>query len=219
MWPQFIIPLHLFLGHVVADHGFTNNAKIREYRGLKLVGHMVWSILAILAFTFDTLLKTLEGRMVLLASFLVHVAGDYLRTEFHRLGKKRWIDFLELFELIFFFVVNWYFKDLLNASYLSTVFVFYLIGMNLVSVAATYFFRNFKPGNPNISDIEGISERLAFFVFYLAGKPLFAFLSLLIGFLYRLWKFRKPREDWWVSPAWGILVSVLWKFLMYRGLA
>jgi len=211
----FLFPFHLFLGHVVADHGFTNNAKIREYRGWKLIGHMIWSVFAILAFTFDVIFQSTTGVVVFLVSVVVHLTGDLLRVYLHRKGKKRLIDLLEVALLVIFLVLNAAVKDLFKGSYLTAEFVFYLLGMNAVSVAVTYVFRNFVPGDPKISDIEGISERLAFFVFLLAGKDLFAFLSLALGFLYRIWKFKKPDVRWWMSPVFGVLISVLWNWMMY----
>ncbi|PLV56857.1 hypothetical protein [Thermotoga sp. SG1] len=210
-----MFPFHLFLGHVVADHGFTNNAKIREYSGWKLIGHIIWSVFAILAFTFDVVLKSESGMVVFFVAVVVHLVGDSLRTYLHRKGKKRAIDLLELFLLVVFLILNFYIKDLFKSSYLTSEFVFYLLGMNAASVAITYFFRNLLPGDPKISDIEGISERLAFFVFLLAGKEIFAFLSLALGFLYRLWKFKKPDVRWWLSPVLGVVVSVLWNWMMY----
>ncbi|MCD6552227.1 hypothetical protein [Thermotoga sp.] len=210
-----MFPFHLFLGHVVADHGFTNNAKIREYTGWKLIGHMIWSVFAILAFTFDVVLKSPRGTIVFFVAVVVHLVGDVLRTYLHRRGKKRAIDLLELSLFVVFLILNFSIKDLFANSYLTSVFVFYLLGMNAVSVAITYLFRNFLPGDPKISDIEGISERLAFFVFLLAGRETLAFLSLVLGFLYRLWKFRRPDVRWWLSPALGVVISAIWNWMMY----
>gem|GEM_PF-114551 len=210
-----MFPFHLFLGHVVADHGFTNNAKIREYSGWKLMGHMIWSVFAILAFTFDVVFESVSGTVVFFVAVAVHLMGDVLRVYLHRRGKKRAIDLLEISLLAVFLILNLYIKDLFANSYLTSEFVFYLLGMNAVSVAITYLFRNFVPGDSKISDIEGISERLAFFVFLLAGKEVFAFLSLALGFLYRLWKFRKPDVRWWLSPALGVAVSFIWNWMMY----
>ncbi|PLV59443.1 hypothetical protein [Thermotoga sp. KOL6] len=210
-----MFPFHLLLGHVVADHGFTNNAKIREYKGWKLIGHMIWSVFAILAFTFDVIFKSTQGTIVFFISVIVHIAGDLFRVKLHKKGKKRAIDFLETSLLIVFFFLNFSIRNIFANSYLTSEFIFYLLGMNVVSVAVTYIFRNLIPGDPKISDIEGISERLAFFVFLLADRKLFAFLSLVLGFLYRLWKFKKPDVRWWMSPVLGVVLSAIWNRLMY----
>ncbi len=208
--------LHLFLGHVVADHAFTNNAKIRKYRGLNLLGHMVWSGFAILAFTFDVLLKSALGITVLLTFTGIHILGDYLRTLFYRKGLKNQINYLELSMLIIAFVFNWMVSKSFDVSYLSSEFVFYLLGMSVVSVGVTYFFRNFYPKEEELPDVDGISERLAIFVFFLANEPLLVLASIGLGFLYRLWRYRKPSFIWYVSPISGLLISFVWYIVMYR---
>jgi hypothetical protein len=211
-----LINMHLVLGHVVADHSFTNNYKIRSYRGTKLFGHMVWSIFALLAFTFDTLLKSRTGVFVLVAFSAFHIWGDYERAQLYSKGKKRMIDLLELLLLVAAIIANSVVHDKLSGSYLTAEFVYYLMGMSVVSTGVTYFFRNFYPGVENMSDIEGISERLAFFVFLLAGKPGFAYLSLGLGFLYRLLRIKRYDPTWWMSPILGIILTYIWKFTLYR---
>ncbi|QTA37993.1 hypothetical protein JYK00_00100 [Thermosipho ferrireducens] len=204
--------LHLFLGHFVADHGFTNNSKIRNLQNLKLFQHMIWSIFAILAFTFDTLLKSSFTITVLVIFIVIHLVMDYVRV---KVKNKFYLHIIELTgiftALIFNFLVSKYFEF----SYLSKEFVYYLLGMAVVSTAVSYFFRNFYPGDEDFEDLEGISERLAFFVFFLAGKPGLAFLSLGIGFLYRIWKIKKFSHVWWISPLSSIIITVLWKPLIF----
>ena len=211
-----MVNMHLILGHVVADHSFTNNYKIRNYKGTKLLGHMVWSALAILAFTFDTLLNNYRGTIVLGAFIAFHIWGDYQRTKLNDAGKKRTIDVLELSLLIGAIAANWAVYDRFYQSFLTSEFVYYLMGMSIVSTGVTYIFRNFYPGIENMSDIEGISERLAFFVFLLAGKIGFAYLSLALGFLYRILRIRKYDPTWWMSPLLGLSISYFWKFTLYR---
>lgn len=59
--------IHLFLSTFRSRlHGFTDNTKIRSYKGSKLIGHIIWSVLVFLAFTFDTLLNSTKGLTVLL---------------------------------------------------------------------------------------------------------------------------------------------------------
>ena len=208
--------MHLVLGHVVADHSFTNNYKIRSYKGTKLLGHMAWSVFAILAFTFDTLLNNTRG-MIVLGSFMAfHIWGDFERVRLNGSGKKRMIDLLELLLLAGAIVANWMVYDRFNQSFLTSEFVYYLMGMSVVSTGVTYLFRNFYPGPEDISDIDGISERLAFFIFLLSGKIGLAYLSLALGFLYRILKLRKYNPTWWMSPLLGILISYFWKITLYR---
>ncbi|RKX52129.1 MAG: hypothetical protein DRP25_02935 [Thermotoga sp.] len=207
-------PWHFLLGHVVADHAFTNNEKIRKYKGLKLFGHIVWSFFAILAFCFDTIFNSLKGVVIFTSFFVLHTVVDILRVKYSK--RRRIVDILELIALSGAFLGNLMIFDLLKSSYLSPEFVYYLLGMSVVSVGVTYIFRNFYPGVPEMSDIEGISERLAFFVFMLAGKFLFAFLSLVLGFLYRLWRIKKFDATWWMSPSLGVAISAVWYISLYH---
>ncbi|RKX49898.1 MAG: hypothetical protein DRP38_02075 [Thermotogae bacterium] len=207
-------PWHLLLGHVVADHAFANNEKIRKYKGLKLFGHIVWSFFAILAFCFDTIFNSLKGIVIFISFFVLHAVIDILRVKYSK--RRRIVDILELIALSGAFFGNLMIFDLLKSSYLSPEFVYYLLGMSVVSVGVTYIFRNFYPGVPEMSDIEGISERLAFFVFMLAGKFLFAFLSLVLGFLYRLWRIKKFDPTWWMSPSLGVVISTVWYISLYH---
>ncbi|MGB9614779.1 MAG: hypothetical protein ACP5KD_06295 [Fervidobacterium sp.] len=204
--------IHLFLAHFVADHGFTDNTKIRSYTGYKLIEHIVWSLFALLAFTFDTLLKTERGIIVLSILAIVHILGDILRTKIRDLKK---IHILELTELAIALILNYLVADLFVYSYISKEFAIYLLGMAVVSMAVTYIFRNFYPGDLRYNDLDGISERLAFFVFFLAKNYVFAFLSLALGFLYRLWKVKKFSYTWLISPLLGVAITVIWKLWIY----
>ena len=212
-----LVNLHLVLGHVVADHSFTNNYKIRSYRGLKLVGHILWSWFALLAFTFDTLLKNPFSLGVLVSFSIIHAFGDVYRVKLYSAGKKRAIDLLELILLILVVIANSLVAKGLKGSYLSAEFVYYLLGMSVVSVGVTYLFRNFYPGVEDLPDVDGISERLAVFVFMLARKPLFVVISLVLGLLWRIWKYRRVDPTWYLSPALGLGLSFLWYLTLYSG--
>ncbi|MGQ9855329.1 MAG: hypothetical protein ACUVQF_01190 [Fervidobacterium sp.] len=203
--------IHLFLAHFVADHGFTDNAKIRHYKGYKLLEHIVWSIFALLAFTFDTLLKSRTGIIVLVSMMVIHVLGDVMRTKIANIKR---IHILEVALLSIAFVLNLFVADEFVNSYISKEFAMYLLGMAVVSMAVTYFFKNFYPGNEDYNDLDGISERLAFYVFFLGNNYLLAFLSLGLGLLYRFWK-TKPSHVWWISPMSAVLISIIWKFLVF----
>ncbi len=211
-----MVNMHLVLGHVVADHAFTNNYKIRHYRGLKLLGHMAWSVFAVLAFTFDRLLRNPFALSVLLIFLAFHVFGDYYRARLYLSGRKRAVELLEMLLLLGAILGNWIVHPYLRGSYLSAEFVYYLMGMSVVSVGVTYFFRNFYPGREDLPDVDGISERLAVYVFMLAGKPLFVVVSLLLGLLCRVWKYRKPDALWYMSPALGLVLSFVWYVTLYR---
>ncbi|MBO8161243.1 MAG: hypothetical protein H0Z24_06360 [Thermosipho sp. (in: Bacteria)] len=202
--------LHLFLGHYVADHGFTNNSKIRHLKGWKILEHMIWSVFAILAFTFDTLL--FEVPFILFSFIGIHLVLDYLRIK----SVKKWhYHLIEIAGIIIALAFNYLVSGYFKTSYLSKEFVLYLLGMALVTTALSYFFRNFYPAKENFEDLEGISERLAFFVFLLAGKPYFAFISLILGLLYRIWKVKKFDHVWWISPLFAIIFSYWWKGFIF----
>ncbi|HEY8542276.1 MAG TPA: hypothetical protein VIL29_07820, partial [Pseudothermotoga sp.] len=112
-------------------------------------------------------------------------------------------------------IVNLIFAPLLQNSYLSPEFVLYLMGMSVVSVAITYIFRNYYPADEFLPDVDGISERLAIFVFILASKPLLAIASIGIGLLYRLIFVKKVNHTWWISPVSGVILSLIWKWIIY----
>lgn len=202
--------IHLFLGHYVADHGFTHNSKLRKLSGWKLIEHMIWSVFAILAFTFDTLLK--NAPVILFTFIAIHLVLDVLRV---KITKKLYYHILELSGIVIALIFNFMVKKYFYMSYLSKEFALYILGMALVTTALTYFFRNFYPNDEMFEDLEGISERLAFFIFFLANKPFFAFLSLLLGFLYRLWKVKKFDHVWWISPLFAVIFSVIWKAIVF----
>ncbi|WP_372588999.1 hypothetical protein QQE94_06065 [Fervidobacterium pennivorans subsp. shakshaketiis] len=206
--------IHLFLAHFVADHGFTDNAKIRYYKGYKLFEHIIWSIFALLAFTFDTLLKSTKGVTVLLIMMIIHVAGDIIRTKIQ--NSKMKLHILELSELIIALILNFLVADLFVYSFISKEFALYLLGMAVVTMAVTYVFKNFYPGDENYNDLDGISERLAFYVFFLGKSYWLAFLSLVLGFLYKLWKRERINiHTWWISPLSAIVITIIWKFLIF----
>lgn len=209
-----MLPLNVLLGHIVADHAFTNNAKIRTYKGSKLIGHILWSVLAILAFTFDTLLKSPSGIALLIVFVSLHAFLDIGRVKMYQ-KNKRIVDLIEAAGILLAIIINTLCFDTLSQSYLTPEFVLYLLGMSAVSVGVTYLFRNFYPAKEFLPDVDGISERLAIFIFLLASKPLFVVISIVIAFLYRLVFVKKVDHTWWISPASGILISLLWKVLLY----
>ncbi|MFN3283741.1 MAG: hypothetical protein ACK40Q_05850, partial [Pseudothermotoga sp.] len=209
-----MLGLNILLGHVVADHAFTNNAKIRTYSTNKLIGHIIWSVLAILAFTFDTLLKSFTGIVILVGFSSFHAVLDVLRVKWYQKNKKI-VDLIELIGIVVALTINLIFASLLQNSYLSPEFVQYLMGMSVVSVGITYIFRNYYPGDEFLPDVDGISERLAIFVFTLASKPLLTLISIAVGLLYRLLFVKRVNHTWWISPVSGILLSLLWKWIIY----
>lgn len=197
-----MLALNILLGHVVADHAFTNNAKIRTYSGSKLIGHIIWSVLAILAFTFDTLLKSFTGIVILVGFSVFHALLDILRVKWYK-KNKRIVDLIELIGIAVALTINVIFASLLKNSYLSPEFVWYLMGMSVVSVGITYIFRNYYPADEFLPDVDGISERLAIFVFFLASKPLFVILSIAAGLFYKLLFVKKVNHTWWISQPAG----------------
>ncbi|RKX43042.1 MAG: hypothetical protein DRP33_02185 [Thermotogae bacterium] len=206
-------PLNILLAHIVADHSFTNNTKIRKYSGIKLLGHIVWSFLALLAFCFDTVFKTLPGTTLFLSFFALHAVVDLLRPRFQT--RKCILNLLEVISLSGAIVVNLLSFEYLKGSFVSPEFVFYLLGMSIVAVGPTYFLRNFYSGKEDIEDLDGISERLAIFIFLIAGRFELVALSVVGALLYRLIFVKKPDHVWWISPTFGLLISVLWKWMLY----
>jgi hypothetical protein len=91
----------------------------------------------------------------------------------------------------------------------------YLVGMVTVSVIPTQIFRmiGWIPKIDNES--EGISERLAIFIFILALNWLLALVSIGCAVVYRLIFKKKNHPLWLISPALGIAVSLLFRWIIY----
>jgi len=201
-----IFPAHFLVTYLVADHAFVNNHTLDKQPARKFLGHLLWSFLVILAFTFDTLLETVEGTVVFLSFAGLHLVLDWVRWKYHR-GKP-----VELSNLAIAIVYTLLFSHFLGSSYISPEFSTYLLGMLAATVGVTYLVRELI--GQTYKDTVGISERLAIYIFAMAGKFEWVLISVVAGLIYRL-AFEKKRDfTWWLSPVMGTLVSLVWYWLV-----
>ncbi|AKI97616.1 hypothetical protein [Kosmotoga pacifica] len=200
------MPLHLLVVYLVADHAFVNSYKLKDLERLNFWKHFIWAALVFLAFTFDSLLTSSLG--ILLFSFAI--AGElgilYMR-------KSLPDDLIEIIAVGYFLILSFLSRNYFKDSYITPQFCWYLLGMLLVTVGVTYFFRKGIVTKEE-KDSVGISERLALYIFTFAG--LFEWLAIvtLAGFLYRLFFSKTSKWEWVLSPIFGIGISIVWLFVM-----
>jgi len=206
-----MLALHLFLAHTVADYSFTNPMKLYgEGSSWAILKHAAWFAVVFLAFTFDTVFSSGYGITLFFGSLVLHGLIDCLRFK----NKKVW--WVETVSWLSFLAIGIFSSVFFTGSYITPAFAMYLVGMVSVSVIPTQIFRmiGWIPKMENESD--GISERLAIFIFILALNWPLALASIGCGLSYRL-IFRKMTPPlWWVSPTLGIAVSLLFRWVIYR---
>ncbi|MBM7559736.1 hypothetical protein [Marinitoga litoralis] len=199
-----MIPLHSFLGHFVADHAFSNvySDKLRN----NLITHIVWSIIAILAFTFDSL-KTPLGIIAFFAIVAYHVVIDIYRTKGTTFKK-------ELLYLAIALIINLIFYKVYTNSYISTEFIYYIIGMMLATSFGSFIERTFNIIDPQLKDTAGASERLAIYIFISKFKIEWVLVAIFAGLIYRFFVVKEKSKEWVFSPVYGAIVSTIWILLM-----
>jgi len=201
-----MIPLHGFLSSFIADHAFSNvyseKLKVRN----NLITHIIWSILAILAFTFDTL-KTPLGIIAFLVLVSYHVFIDIYRTKGTTFKK-------ELLYLTIALVINLIFFKAYTNTYISTEFIYYLLGMMFATSFGSFIERTFNIIDPQIKDTAGASERLAIYIFLSKFKIEWVLVSILAGLIYRFFIVKEKSKEWLFSPLYGVIVSSIWIIIM-----
>lgn len=201
-----MIPLHGFLSSFIADHAFSNvyseKLKVRN----NLITHIIWSILAILAFTFDTL-KTPLGIIAFLVLVSYHVFIDIYRTKGTTFKK-------ELLYLSIALVINLIFFKAYTNTYISTEFIYYLLGMMFATSFGSFIERTFNIIDPQIKDTAGASERLAIYIFLSKFKIEWVLVSILAGLIYRFFIVKEKSKEWLFSPLYGVIVSSIWIIIM-----
>jgi len=200
-----IFPAHFVVAYLAADHAFVNNHRIGRLPAGKFFGHLVWSTLVILAFTFDVLLKDTAGFMIFISFLLIHIFLDILR----RYGVIHHI--LEILALGTAFIYTVLFKTRFESSYITPEFSMYLLGMLIVTAGWTFLFREMM--EEGYKDSVGVSERLAIYIFAFAGMHFWVFISAIAGLAYRVGFEKKKDISWILSPLLGILLSYLWRML------
>ncbi|WGS65898.1 hypothetical protein [Marinitoga aeolica] len=201
-----MIPLHGFLSHFVADHAFSNvysdKLKVRN----NLITHIVWSVLAILAFTFDSL-KTPLGIIAFLVLASYHVFIDIYRTKGTTFKK-------ELLYLAIALIINLVFYKAYTNSYISNEFIYYIIGMMFATSFGSFIERTYNIIDQQIKDTAGASERLAIYIFISKFKIEWVLVTILAGLLYRFFIVKEKSKEWVFSPLYGIIVSSIWILIM-----
>ncbi len=206
-----MLALHLFLAHSVADYSFTNPMKLYGERSLlTILKHTAWFVLVFLAFTFDTVFSSGFGIALFSGSLILHFCVDFLRIS------KKNVWWVETFSWISFLVIGIVSSAFFTNSYITPPFATYLVGMVAVSVIPTQIFRMVGWIHPTDNESEGISERLAIFIFVLALNWLLALVSIGFALSYRLIFKKKSHSLWWISPSLGFAVSLLFRWIIYR---
>ncbi|WP_129408396.1 hypothetical protein [Marinitoga lauensis] len=201
-----MIPLHGFLSNFIADHAFSNvySEKLKEKNNL--ITHIVWSIIAILAFTFDTLNSPI-GIVAFLVLIAYHVFIDIYRTKGTNFKK-------ELLYLVIALIINLVFYKAYTHSYISNEFIYYLIGMMLATSFGSFIERTYNIIDPQIKDTAGASERLAIYIFLSKIKIEWVLVAILAGVLYRFFIVKEKSKEWIFSPVYGVIVSSIWILIM-----
>ncbi|SHE57824.1 hypothetical protein SAMN02745164_00730 [Marinitoga hydrogenitolerans DSM 16785] len=201
-----MIPLHGFLSHFVADHAFSNVYSEKLKSKNNLTTHIVWSIISILAFTFDSL-KNPFGIIAFLVLITYHIFIDIYRIKGTTFKK-------ELMYLAIALIINIIFYKAYSVSYISNEFIYYLIGMMLATSFGSFIERTFNIIDSQIKDTAGASERLAIYIFLSKFKIEWVLVAILSGLIYRFFIVKEKSKEWVFSPIYGIVVSSIWILIM-----
>lgn len=200
------MPVHLLVAYIVANHAFVNNSKLGEMNEKRFLYQILWGAVVFLAFSFDTLFTTPKGILVFIIAILVLPVILFLRTRFSQ-------DFIELMAVIVYAFLSFLAADLLRYSFITAPFAWYLLGILLVTVGVTYFFRKGIIDSLK-SDSIGITERLVIFIFVFANKIEWVIISVLAAIVYRVFFSKERKIEWVLSPVIGVGFSFLWKLIM-----
>jgi len=180
-----------------------------EKRVFEIIKHCIWFVLVFMAFSFDVAFSSTLNGVIFASALALHFLIDFLR--FRKINP--WI--VESCSIVSFLLLSILFSHLFVNSYISSYFSMYLIGMISVSVIPTQFMRMTKVVDPMENESEGISERLAMYVFICAGNYLFALTAILIALVYRLIVKKQFDKTWWLSPLIGGVVPWFFKFIIF----
>jgi len=205
-----MLALNLFLAHSVADYSFTNPMKLYGQRDRKeLLKHFLWIVLVFLAFTFDITFHSITALTVFFAAVALHFIIDFLRIR----KKNQWV--VEAVSFGGFLILSIIFSQLFKNSYITPYFSLYLIGMVTVSVIPTQFMRMTGIIEKEAAESDGISERLAIYIFICAGRIWFALIAVAVALIYRLIIRKKVEKEWWISPLLGLTIPWIFKLFIF----
>lgn len=201
-----MFPTHILIAYLTADYAFINTNKIKDLDKKGLLKHWIWVVLILLAFTFDTVLRTFYGSIALIAFIGFHFLNDFL--------KKKNLFISEFLGITVSLVLNVMLASQLRNSYITPEFSFYLLGMLLVSVVISTIARSVGIIEEDSADSDGISERLAIFIFIYSGQYFWVFVSTITALVYRLIVRKKVSIYWFLSPLAGIFIGILWRLIL-----
>jgi len=202
--------LNYFLAHTVSDYAFTNPMKLYgEKHIFEILKHTIWFVLVFLAFSFDVVFLNPLNLVIFFSALCLHAIIDFLR--FRKFNP--WM--VETLSICTFLLFSLLFSRQFVNSFISSYFSMYLIGMICVSVIPTQIMRMTKLIDPLENESEGISERLAIYIFICAGQFLFAGVALVIALAYRFIVKKKVDRTWWISPLIGLTVPWVFKIVIF----
>lgn len=202
--------LNYFLAHTVSDYAFTNPMKLYgEKRVTELLKHTIWFVLVFLAFSFDVVFSNPLNIVIFISALILHAIIDFLRYR----KFNPWM--VESLSVITFLLYSFIFSSRFVNSFITSYFSLYLIGMVCVSVIPTQIMRMSKLIEPLENESEGISERLAMYIFICAGQYLFAVAAVLVALVYRLVVRKKVDRTWWLSPLIGLTLPWFFKIVIF----
>jgi len=204
-----MLNLHLFLAHTVSDYSFTNPVKMYANKSLTFkLKHFVWIALVFLAFSFDSVFLSAAGIAAFMISLGFHSFVDYLRYK----NMNKWM--VEGISIGGFLILAFIFSGVFANSFVSPFFSLYLIGMVLVSVIPTQIFRMLNLIDPIENESDGISERIAMYIFIFGGAFWYAVLAAAFALVYRLIFRKKFNLTWIISPIIGIIIPIIFSFII-----
>jgi len=87
--------------------------------------------------------------------------------------------------------------------------------MVTVSVIPTQFMRMTGIIEKEAAESDGISERLAIYIFICAGRIWFALIAVAVALIYRLIIRKKVEKEWWISPLLGLTIPWIFKLFIF----
>jgi len=175
----------------------------------EILKHTIWFVLVFLAFSFDVVFLNPLNLVIFFSALCLHAIIDFLR--FRKFNP--WM--VETLSICTFLLFSLLFSRQFVNSFISSYFSMYLIGMICVSVIPTKIMRMAKLIDPLENESEGISERLAIYIFICAGQFLFAGVALVIALAYRFIVKKKVDRTWWISPLIGLTVPWVFKIVIF----
>ncbi len=209
-----MVPNLFLLIYAVSAYAFSNNSLVYANNKKEIQKASIWIVLISLSLTFDLLTN-----WVGLLSVSIFTAFLILTT--FAKSKKDKMSWYLTWELINVGVAlaftlplsGW----LSSTSYLRPPFVNYLLGLTIASVVFADIFRRVDIIPKDSGDSDGDFERILLFIFIMAGQLWYTLLTIAGMLIYRFLRYKKPSVMWILSPAVGVLFSLLWYLLMnYR---